>query len=117
MIYIYPRLLSGVRPELWAHELGRCVAMHLSHTSTCTKTLVLAGVWTERKFHSSLLWENGRKKSHTFFYAGARTTNYFLNFFYVVSTDGGWIMIARKLSLLVFWPLFSYQTTPIRSGH
>src|SRR5437868_4704920 len=40
----------------------RSVAMYLSHT----KTHVLAGTVKEGIFPTSLLLENGRKKSHTF---------------------------------------------------
>jgi len=61
--------------------------MYLSHT----KTLVLAGEDIPLLLTALGELKEGKKNS-TLFFVGAIIANYFKNFFYAISSYGGWVM-------------------------
>src|SRR5437879_1109163 len=55
-------------------------------------------------------------KNPTLFYAHAIVAGYFLNFFYTVTINSGWVMMARKPSILVCFGLCLVTKRPLLSS-
>ena len=88
----------------------RSVAMYLPHT----KTHVLAGTVKEVIFPPHFSWRM-EGKNPTLFHLCAIVAGYFLNFFYTIPINSGWVMMARKPSILVCFGLCLVTKRPLLS--